>query len=71
MDQKPAASKRVMTNLPESAGVRRPESKSISLLVPRDIPHAWTLTDELVVTVGGKLSRAELIGVSESLRTRQ
>jgi hypothetical protein len=28
----------------------------------------WALTDTLVVTVGGDLSRAELIAVIESLR---
>jgi len=38
------------------------------LLVPRNIPHVWALTDELVVTVSGDLSRAELLEVSESLR---
>jgi hypothetical protein len=38
------------------------------LLVPRGIPHLWALTDQLVVTVGGDLSRAELIHVTESLK---
>lgn len=38
------------------------------VLVPRGIPHLWALTDELVVTVGGDLSRAELLRVTESLR---
>lgn len=38
------------------------------LIVPRNIPHLWILTDELVVTVSGDLSRAELISVAESLR---
>ena len=37
------------------------------VLVPRGIPHLWALTDQLVVTVGGNLSRAELIHVTESL----
>jgi hypothetical protein len=32
------------------------------------IPHLWAQTDELVVTVGGDLSRAELVRVAESLR---
>jgi hypothetical protein len=40
------------------------------VLVPRGIPHLWALTDELVVTVGGDLSRAELVRVTESLRSR-
>jgi hypothetical protein len=38
------------------------------VLVPRGIPHVWALTDELVVTVGGDLSRDELLRVTESLR---
>jgi hypothetical protein len=37
------------------------------LLVPRNVPHLWALTDELVVTVSGDLSRAELVRVAESL----
>jgi hypothetical protein len=40
------------------------------VLVPRGIPHLWVLTDELVVTVGGDLSRAELVHVTESLKKR-
>jgi hypothetical protein len=42
-----------------------------SVLVPRSIPHLWALTDQLVVTAGGDLSRAELIHVTESLRRWQ
>jgi hypothetical protein len=38
------------------------------LIVPRNIPHIWALTNELVVTVSGDLNRAQLIGVAESLR---
>ena len=38
------------------------------LIAPRNVPHLWTLTDRLVVTVSGDLSRAELISVAESLR---
>jgi hypothetical protein len=37
------------------------------VVVPRGIPHLWALTPELVVTVGGDLSRDELIQVTESL----
>jgi hypothetical protein len=37
------------------------------LIVPRGIPHLWALTDRLVVTVGGDLSRAELVRVAQSL----
>jgi hypothetical protein len=39
------------------------------VVVPRGIPHVWALTDKLVVTVGGGLSRSELIAVTEALRT--
>lgn len=35
---------------------------------PRSIPHLWALTDELVVTVSGDLTRAELVEAAESLR---
>lgn len=38
------------------------------LIVPRGIPHLWTVGDRLVVTVGGDLSRGELVGVAQSLR---
>ena len=38
------------------------------LIVPRGIPHLWALTDRFVLTVGGDLSRAELLDVAESLR---
>jgi hypothetical protein len=37
------------------------------LIVPRGIPHAFALTDELVVTVGGDLSRDEIVRIMESL----
>jgi outer membrane lipoprotein-sorting protein len=40
------------------------------VIVPRGIPHVWALTDDLVVTVGGDLSRAELVRVAESLERR-
>jgi hypothetical protein len=40
------------------------------VVVPRGIPHVWALTNELVVTVGGDLSRAELVQVTESLTRR-
>ncbi len=41
------------------------------LIVPRNIPHVWALTDELVVTVSGDLSRDELVRVTESLRAQR
>jgi uncharacterized protein DUF4232 len=34
---------------------------------PRAVPHLWALTDDLVVTVSGDLSRRELIAVAQSL----
>src|ERR687892_2512665 len=40
------------------------------VIAPRAIPHLWTLADGVVVTVGGDLSRAELLRVTESLRGR-
>jgi hypothetical protein len=40
------------------------------LVVPRNIPHLWAQTDDLVVTVGGDLGREELIRVAESLEAR-
>jgi hypothetical protein len=41
------------------------------LIRPRGIPHVWTASDGLVVTVGGDLGRAELVRVAESLERRQ
>jgi hypothetical protein len=41
------------------------------LIVPRNLPHLWALTDALVVTVAGDLGRAELLRVAESLAERQ
>jgi len=37
------------------------------VLAPRGIPHLWARTESLVVTVGGDLSRDELVRVAESL----
>jgi hypothetical protein len=42
-------------------------TKAEVVIVPRGMPHLWALTDQLVLTVGGDLSRAELIRVAESL----
>jgi hypothetical protein len=43
--------------------------ESAELLIdPLAIPHVWVLTDQLVVTVSGDLTRAELIRVAESLQ---
>lgn len=49
-----------------SAGALAGERAEV-VIVPRGIPHLWSVTDELVVTVGGDLSRAELVRVTESL----
>jgi len=38
------------------------------LIDPLAIPHVWVITDSLVVTVSGDLSRQELLRVAESLR---
>jgi hypothetical protein len=46
------------------------EGEAELVLSPRGIPHLWALTDDLVVTVAGDLSRAELIQVTESLTRR-
>jgi hypothetical protein len=40
------------------------------LLDPRATPHLWALAGQLVVTVSGDLSRAELLRVAASLRRR-
>jgi hypothetical protein len=45
-------------------------SDAAVVLSPRALPHLWALTDDLVVTVGGDLSRSELTRVAESLRSR-
>ena len=37
------------------------------LIVPLNVPHLWAQTDDLVVTVGGAASRADLLRVAESL----
>ena len=55
---------------PERVRVRRGALSGVELnllIVPRNIPHIWALTDRLVVTVSGDLSRTELLRVSESL----
>jgi hypothetical protein len=41
------------------------------LIVPRNVPHVWALTDALVVTVSGDLGRNELVRVTESLRAQR
>jgi hypothetical protein len=41
------------------------------LIVPRTIPHVWAPTDDLVVSLGGDLSRREPLHLAESLRPRR
>ena len=45
-------------------------SEAQLVIVPRGIPHLWALTDELVVTIAGDLSRTELIHLADSLQSR-
>jgi len=55
---------------PESIRLERGALSGVEanlLIVPLAIPHIWALTDELVVTVAGDLSREELVRVAESL----
>jgi hypothetical protein len=40
------------------------------LVSPRAVPHVWSLAGELVVTIGGDLSRAELVRAAASLTAR-
>lgn len=45
------------------------EGHSGALLIdPLAIPHVWTVTDDLVVTVSGDLTPAELVDVAESIQ---
>jgi hypothetical protein len=55
---------------PESVRLRRGALSDVEanvLIVPLNVPHLWALTDDLVVTVSGGLSRADLVRVAESL----
>ena len=53
------------SDLPDGGALRGHEAELV--LVPRGIPHLWALADDLVVTVGGDASRAELVREAESL----
>jgi outer membrane lipoprotein-sorting protein len=66
----PLASGEGILDEPEQLTIRQGalEGEEAELVLsPRGIPHVWALTDQLVVTVGGDLSRAELVEVTESL----
>jgi hypothetical protein len=67
----PLATGEGFVDRPERVRARRGALSGVELkllLVPRNIPHVWALTDDLVVTVSGDLSRAELLRVAESLQ---
>lgn len=56
---------------PETVRLRRGALSDVEakvLVVPRNTPHLWALSDDLVVTVSGDLSRSGLVRVAESLR---
>jgi hypothetical protein len=58
---------------PETVVLRRGFAAGASgevVVVPRGIPHVWTVADGLVVTVAGALGRDELVRVAESLAPR-
>jgi hypothetical protein len=40
------------------------------LIVPRGVPHAWTISDDLVVTVAGDLSRDQIVALLNALEER-
>ena len=46
-------------------------SQAELVIVPRGIPHVWTLGDGLVTTVAGPLGRADLLRVLDSLERRR
>jgi hypothetical protein len=67
----PLASPEGFTDRPESVtiGSGALAGAEAQLVVsPRTTPHVWALTDRLVVTVGGDLSRSELVHVAGSLQ---
>jgi hypothetical protein len=70
----PLATGEGFADRPERIRVRRGVLSGVELnllLVPRNTPHIWALTDALVVTVSGDLSRTELLRVAESLKARR
>lgn len=62
----PLASPEGFVDHPESVTVGGLQAKLV--VSPHATPHLWALTNDLVVTVGGDLSRSELIAVASSLR---
>jgi hypothetical protein len=62
----PLASPAGFVDHPENVAVGGLQAKLV--LSPHATPHLWALTKNLVVTVGGDLSRGELIAAARSLR---
>ena len=70
----PLATGEGYVDAPERIVARRGALSGVELnllIVPRNVPHVWALTDELVVTVSGDLGRDELVRVTESLRAQE
>lgn len=44
-------------------------SEASIIITPRGLPHAWLIDGDLVVTIAGDLSRAELVGALASFAT--
>jgi hypothetical protein len=61
----PLASPEGFIDHPERVSAGRLQGELV--VSPQTTPHLWALTDTLVVTVGGDLSRAELLQVAASL----
>jgi hypothetical protein len=59
---------------PERVFLRRGALSDVEanvLIVPLNVPHLWAQTDDLVVTVSGGVSRADLLRIAGSLAVRQ
>jgi hypothetical protein len=63
----PLASPEGFIDHPETVTLKNGLTAQV-VLSPRTTPHVWALSGDLVVTVGGDASRAELLHVAESLR---
>ena len=68
----PLATGEGIVDHPETVTLRRGALAGVRasiVLAPRGIPHLWAQTNDRVISVGGDLSRRELIEVAESLTT--
>jgi hypothetical protein len=63
----PLASPEGFVDKPEDVALANGTAAHV-VLSPHTVPHLWALTGSLVVTVGGDLSRGELVHVADSLR---